>query len=183
MYSPFLLDKRFLYCKIIYHVIALTAASCTQEFYWGVPGSAVGAINRHPQAHGHDHGRKHALTAVKLYYPSPADMAGPQAFTVLQDAALTSEARLACWCPTMDLCAVATADGSLHLHRLNWQTLWVTSPEPLVSALAWRPDGKMLAVGTSLPPCGLVVLVFCSSDDHNAVLDCGTASCGLTPPQ
>lgn len=76
-----------------------------------------------------------------------------QSFSLLHDAPLTSEGSLAAWCPTMDICAVVTADGPLHLHRLNWQTLWVTSPEWLVSALAWRPDGKLLAAGAVHAGC------------------------------
>ncbi|PRW05834.1 anaphase-promoting complex subunit 4 [Chlorella sorokiniana] len=74
-------------------------------------------------------------------------MADAAAFTQLVDRGLACEGSLAAWCPTMDLLALATADGQLHLHRLNWQRLWWTSPDAPITALEWRPDGKQLAVG------------------------------------
>jgi anaphase-promoting complex subunit 4 len=50
-------------------------------------------------------------------------------FTILKDLPLTSDIELTCWCPTMDLCAVVSKDGQLHLHRMDWQLLWAVSPE------------------------------------------------------
>jgi anaphase-promoting complex subunit 4 len=50
-------------------------------------------------------------------------------FTLTKDVALTSDIVLTCWCPTMDLCAVVSSDGQLHLHRMDWQQLWALSPE------------------------------------------------------
>eukprot|EP00891_Asterochloris_glomerata_P000844 jgi/Astpho2/844/fgenesh1_pg.00016_%23_68_t len=47
----------------------------------------------------------------------------------------------------MDLLALASSDGQLCLHRLNWQRLWAVTPEPPATALCWRPDGMALAVG------------------------------------
>ncbi|PSC75422.1 Anaphase-promoting complex subunit 4 [Micractinium conductrix] len=70
-----------------------------------------------------------------------------RSFTSLLDRGLTAEGSLAAWCPTRDLLALATADGQLHLHRLNWQRLWWNSPEAPITALEWRPDGKQLVVG------------------------------------
>lgn len=68
-------------------------------------------------------------------------------FSLTKELALSSDIVLTCWCPTMDLCAVVSADGQLHLHRMDWQQLWALSPEALVTALCWRPDGKQLATG------------------------------------
>jgi anaphase-promoting complex subunit 4 len=68
-------------------------------------------------------------------------------FTQLHDTPLTTDVALASWCPTMDLCAVVTTDGQLQIHRLNWQVLWVTSPDQLITSICWRPDGKVLAAG------------------------------------
>eukprot|EP00947_MAST-08B_sp_MAST-8B-sp1_P005477 g5477.t1 len=56
------------------------------------------------------------------------------------------------FCPTMDLVAVATADGSLHVHRSmtkNFQRLFTATEadDRAVSTLAWSPCGKVLAVG------------------------------------
>jgi hypothetical protein len=33
----------------------------------------------------------------------------------------------------MDLLALSTADGQLHLHRLNWQRLWWTTPDAAIT--------------------------------------------------
>lgn len=95
-------------------------------------------------------------------------------FTLLVDRPMPAEVVLAAWCPCMDLVALATADGQLAVHRLNWQRLWSISPETinglgtnfvggtLISALAWSPDGKQLAVGGV---DGGVALV-CAEDGH-----------------
>eukprot|EP00041_Stephanoeca_diplocostata_P031131 m.963321 g.963321 ORF g.963321 m.963321 type:complete len:914 (+) comp23894_c0_seq11:238-2979(+) len=56
------------------------------------------------------------------------------------------------WCPTMDLVAVTTADNQLMVYRLSWQRVWSfipTDDDAKISALAWRPDGKVLAVGAA----------------------------------
>lgn len=37
--------------------------------------------------------------------------------------------------------------GEVALHRLNWQRVWLLSPpleDAKVTALAWRPDGRIL---------------------------------------
>jgi anaphase-promoting complex subunit 4 len=72
---------------------------------------------------------------------------GAAAFTITTELALSSDISIACWCPTMDLCAVVSADGQLHLHRMDWQLLWAVSPEALITAVTWRPDGKEIAAG------------------------------------
>ena len=61
---------------------------------------------------------------------------GPHpSFTQLLDRGIAAEGALASWCPTMDLLALATADGKLHVHRLNWQRLWWSSPDaPITGA-------------------------------------------------
>lgn len=67
------------------------------------------------------------------------------------------------WCKNMDLLAVATQDDKLVVHRLSWQKLWEVELDPpedgpvdsagnalsSITALAWRPDGKLIAVGQS----------------------------------
>ena len=70
-----------------------------------------------------------------------------QCFTQLQDISVTSETNLVSWCPTMDVCAVVSADGQLHLHRMDWQLLWSEVPQSMITALCWHPTGKSLAVG------------------------------------
>ncbi|GAB4814517.1 hypothetical protein N2152v2_001563 [Parachlorella kessleri] len=79
---------------------------------------------------------------------SPPDS---NSFTALLDRGISAEVQLATWCPSMDLLALVTVDGQLHVHRLNWQRLWWTAPEAPITgkreALAWHPDGKQLAAG------------------------------------
>jgi Anaphase-promoting complex subunit 4 WD40 domain len=58
------------------------------------------------------------------------------AFTPLLDRALPSTVRYAAWCPTMDLLALVMEDNRVHVHRLNWQRLWVTTPQAEVSGKA-----------------------------------------------
>ena len=66
-------------------------------------------------------------------------------FTQLLDRGTTRDVQQASWCPSMDLLALGTSDGQLTLHRLNWQRLWSITPDSPVTALCWRPDGKLLA--------------------------------------
>ncbi|XP_072771159.1 anaphase-promoting complex subunit 4 isoform X2 [Nerophis lumbriciformis] len=54
------------------------------------------------------------------------------------------------WSPRRDLIALASTTGELLLHRLvNFQRVWSLAPSEHIgkeiSALAWRPDGKILA--------------------------------------
>lgn len=57
----------------------------------------------------------------------------------------------ASWCPSMDLVAVTNAAGNaVTIHRMTWQQTASVS----VSAVSccWRPDGKLLALGTDKGP-------------------------------
>lgn len=52
----------------------------------------------------------------------------------------------------MDLIAIAFANAEVHLYRMSWQRVWsVSCPHQnvTVTSLAWRPDGKILAVAYS----------------------------------
>ena len=57
----------------------------------------------------------------------------------------------------MDILALALASGTLSLYRLQWQRVWAAPGEEgrLATALAWRPDGKLLAAGDSAGPTTL----------------------------
>lgn len=95
-------------------------------------------------------------------------------FTLLVERGVAAEVALAAWCPAMDLLALASTDGQLSVHRLNWQRLWSSTPESisgrssgfvsgsLITALTWSPDGKLLAVGGA---DGGVALL-CAEDGH-----------------
>ncbi|KAK2166972.1 hypothetical protein NP493_1295g01027 [Ridgeia piscesae] len=54
------------------------------------------------------------------------------------------------WSPKMDLIVVANVQAEVILYRLSWQKVW-TLPAPCehckVTCLAWRTDGKVVAVG------------------------------------
>uniref|UniRef100_A0A6P7GPL0 Anaphase-promoting complex subunit 4 n=1 Tax=Diabrotica virgifera virgifera TaxID=50390 RepID=A0A6P7GPL0_DIAVI len=63
------------------------------------------------------------------------------------------------WSDRMDLVALSNMKGEVALHRLSWTKAWNLSPPKEnveVNAMAWRPDGKVLAIGYN---SGEVVLV------------------------
>ncbi|OQR82601.1 hypothetical protein ACHHYP_15729 [Achlya hypogyna] len=72
-----------------------------------------------------------------------------QAYSVLQDKNVGA-AKVAC-CPTMDIVAVLTTDHHLLVYRtVAWQRLLHVKSADLaapMTAMTWRPDGLVLAVG------------------------------------
>ena len=61
-----------------------------------------------------------------------------------------SEIDLMLWSPKVDLVAMTTTEGEVVLYRITWEKVWSLprlEDGVNVSALAWRPDGKVLAVG------------------------------------
>ena len=75
-------------------------------------------------------------------------------FTLLHDRGLTEEVVFMKWCPLMDLLAVCFNNNRIVIHRLlSWQSLLELTIENddetpgFISSVAWRPDGKVLAVG------------------------------------
>ncbi|XP_033633134.1 anaphase-promoting complex subunit 4-like [Asterias rubens] len=78
------------------------------------------------------------------------------AFRQLEERSLSAEVLHMCWSPMMDLIALANVNCEVVLQRLTWQKqpVWVLPAPPAsddinqnVNTLAWRPDGKVLAVG------------------------------------
>lgn len=67
--------------------------------------------------------------------------------TELLNKGLAHDVLLASWCPTMDLLAIVASNNTLSVHRLNWQRLWSLPLPCTVTAVCWKGDGKMLAVG------------------------------------
>ncbi len=94
-----------------------------------------------------------------------AEVQPPGAFTQLDDKILTATITLAAWCPTMDLLAVAFADGRVAVHRLNWERIWVTRTASPPTALAWTPSGDALSIGCE---SGAVLLVAPETGDVTA---------------
>ncbi|XP_076646934.1 anaphase-promoting complex subunit 4 [Halictus rubicundus] len=67
----------------------------------------------------------------------------------LEERQLPAEVTKMQWSPKMDLLAIANVKGEVTLHRLTWQRVWLLSPleeTDTIVNLAWRPDGKLLAV-------------------------------------
>lgn len=67
----------------------------------------------------------------------------------LEERQLSAEVTTMLWSPKMDLLAVSNVKGEVVLHRLTWQRVWLLSPQDesdTTAHLAWRPDGKLLAV-------------------------------------
>ena len=53
---------------------------------------------------------------------------------------------LVAYCPTMDLVALATEDGQVHVFRLNGQRVFAASYEGEpgnIKGLKWKPNGKL----------------------------------------
>ncbi|CAG4964655.1 unnamed protein product [Parnassius apollo] len=56
------------------------------------------------------------------------------------------------WSNRLDLLAISNFKGEVQVHRLHWQKVWNLPPPKenvTVQAIAWRPDGKALAIGYS----------------------------------
>ncbi|XP_047022890.1 anaphase-promoting complex subunit 4 [Helicoverpa zea] len=63
------------------------------------------------------------------------------------------------WSNRLDLLALSNFKGEVQIHRLHWQKVWNLPPPKenvTVQAMAWRPDGKALAIGYS---SGVVYIV------------------------
>ncbi|XP_015905516.1 anaphase-promoting complex subunit 4 [Parasteatoda tepidariorum] len=69
----------------------------------------------------------------------------------LEQRHVSAEISLMEWNPMLDLIALATISGEVIVHRLSWQKVWsipsssTKEKTVLVTALSWRPDGKILA--------------------------------------
>ena len=76
------------------------------------------------------------------------NMADEKSFRQLEDVGCPGEILAMKWSPKMDLIGVITEEGDMWLNRLSWQRVWtVRSSDPKAMSLAWRPDGKALALG------------------------------------
>ncbi|VEN36673.1 unnamed protein product [Callosobruchus maculatus] len=77
----------------------------------------------------------------------------------LEERNVPNEINFMVWSDKMDLVAFSNVKGEVALHRLTWSRAWSLSPPKdglTVNCMAWRPDGKVLAIAYS---CGRVQLV------------------------
>lgn len=73
-------------------------------------------------------------------------------FRLKDEKHVSVEVEFMLWSSKFDLIALANVQGEVVLHRLSWQKVWSVPPpseEVKVKALAWRPDGKVVAAGYS----------------------------------
>ncbi|XP_065655453.1 anaphase-promoting complex subunit 4 [Hydra vulgaris] len=69
-------------------------------------------------------------------------------FRQICDKACNIEILLSEWSPMRDLIAVVLSNGDVRLHRLYWQKVWVMPGKTNKAVqVAWKPDGKLLAIG------------------------------------
>lgn len=73
-----------------------------------------------------------------------------ESFKLVDEKHVSTEVDMMLWSPKLDLIALATSHGEVVLHRLSWQKVWTLpslGEEEKIGGMAWRPDGKVLAVG------------------------------------
>ncbi|XP_034239473.1 anaphase-promoting complex subunit 4 [Thrips palmi] len=71
---------------------------------------------------------------------------------LLDERHVAIKVELMLWSSKMDLLALSNTRGEVALHRLSWQRVWSLSPRQegaSVRAMAWRPDGKVIAIAYS----------------------------------
>ncbi|CAH0721729.1 unnamed protein product, partial [Brenthis ino] len=70
----------------------------------------------------------------------------------MEEKHVANQVDLMVWSNRLDLLALSNFKGEVQVHRLHWQKVWnLTPPKENVSvdSMAWRPDGKALAIGYS----------------------------------
>ncbi|XP_066998816.2 anaphase-promoting complex subunit 4 [Anabrus simplex] len=70
----------------------------------------------------------------------------------MEERHVATKVELMVWCSKMDLLALSNVRGEVALHRLTWQKVWSLAPPSdgaTVKGMAWRPDGKVIAIAYS----------------------------------
>lgn len=70
----------------------------------------------------------------------------------MEERHVANQVDLMVWSNRLDLLALSNFKGEVQIHRLHWQKVWNLSPPKenvTVQCMAWRPDGKALAIGYS----------------------------------
>lgn len=68
----------------------------------------------------------------------------------MEEKHVANQVDLMVWSNRLDLLALSNFKGEVQVHRLHWQKVWNLPPPKdnvVVDAMAWRPDGKALAIG------------------------------------
>ncbi|XP_039295073.1 anaphase-promoting complex subunit 4 [Nilaparvata lugens] len=71
---------------------------------------------------------------------------------LLEERHMATKVELMVWSHKLDLLALSNAKGEVALHRLSWQKVWSLPPPEegaSVKVIAWRPDGKVIAIAYS----------------------------------
>ncbi|KAJ9589849.1 hypothetical protein L9F63_017004 [Diploptera punctata] len=79
-------------------------------------------------------------------------MSASNAMRQLEERHVATKVELMVWSNKMDLLALSNVRGEVALHRLTWQKVWSLAPPAegiSVKGMAWRPDGKVIAVAYS----------------------------------
>ncbi|CAK1551791.1 unnamed protein product [Leptosia nina] len=68
----------------------------------------------------------------------------------MEERHVANQIELMVWSHRLDLIAISNFKGEVQVHRLHWQKVWTLPPpqeNTKVDSMAWRPDGKALAIG------------------------------------
>ncbi|XP_038213159.1 anaphase-promoting complex subunit 4 [Zerene cesonia] len=68
----------------------------------------------------------------------------------MEERHVANQVDLMVWSHRLDLLALTNSKGEVQVHRLHWQKVWSLPPpseDVVVDSMAWRPDGKALAIG------------------------------------
>ncbi|XP_047545767.1 anaphase-promoting complex subunit 4 [Vanessa atalanta] len=68
----------------------------------------------------------------------------------MEEKHVANQVDLMVWSNRLDLLALSNFKGEVQVHRLHWQKVWNLPPPKdnvVVDSMAWRPDGKALAIG------------------------------------
>ncbi|XP_065206566.1 anaphase-promoting complex subunit 4-like [Planococcus citri] len=71
------------------------------------------------------------------------------AMRLVEEKYAMNEIDIIIWSNKIDLLALSNIKGEVTLHRLDWQRVWSLPPpveELRVTALSWRPDGRVLVI-------------------------------------
>jgi hypothetical protein len=71
----------------------------------------------------------------------------PPAFSLLKDVQVLKEIQRYAWCPCYDLACVISEDTVVTIYRISWQKVSQWHTPQAVTAVAWNPDGKKIALG------------------------------------